>query len=89
MIWTKELTQKCQNKIKLIKICESWKNNTWKQKIMKNKLQKTMLIKKQFLRTKFMNDWISHWIIYQNQLTYSIPFKSKTWKNWKWNNMSN
>ena len=73
IIWTKELTQKCQNKMILIKICKSWTNNMRKQKTIKNKSQKMMLIKKQSLRTKFMNDWISHWMIYQNQLTYSTP----------------
>ena len=42
-----------------------------------------MLIKKQFLRTKFMNDWISHWMIYQNQLTYSTSVQVEDLKRLK------
>ena len=77
MAWTKELTQKCQNKMVLIKACEPWTNNTRKRKTVKNKLRKTVLIKKRFLRTKFMNDWISHWMVYQNQLIYSTPIQAE------------
>ena len=83
MIWIKKLTQKCQNKMMLIEICELWTNNTRKQKTIKNKLWKIMLIKKRFLRTKFMNDWISHWMIYQNQLTYSTSVQTKNLKKLK------
>ena len=83
MIWTKKLTQKCQNKMMLIKICKSWTNNTWKQKIIKNESWKTILIKKQFLCTKFINTWISHWMIYQNQLTYSTSVQVKDLKRLK------
>ena len=77
MIWIKELTQKCQNKMMLIEICKSWTNNTRKQKTIKNELWKMMLIKKRFLRIKFMNDWILHWMIYQNQLTYSTSIQAE------------
>ena len=38
MIWIKELTQKCQNKMMLIKTCEPWTNNTRKRKTIKNEL---------------------------------------------------
>ena len=83
MIWTKKLTQKCQNKMMLIKIYESWTNNTRKWKTIKNEMWKMMLIKKQFLRTKFMNDWISYWLIYQNQLTYSTSVQAEDLKKSK------
>ena len=66
MIWTKKLMQKCQNKMMLIEIYKSWINHTRKWKMIKNESRKMMLIKKQFLRMKFMNDWIVHWMIYQN-----------------------
>ena len=42
-----------------------------------------MLIKKRFLRTKFINDWTSHWMIYQNQLTYSTPVQAEGLKRLK------
>ena len=42
-----------------------------------------MLIKKQFLRTKFMNNWILHWMIYQNQLTYSTSIQTEGLKRSK------
>ena len=83
MIWTKKLMQKCQNKMMLIRIYESWTNNTRKRKTIKNKSWKTILIKKRFLCTKFMNDWISHWMIYQNQLTCSTPIQTKNLKRLK------
>ena len=67
----------------LIKIYKSWTNNTRKRKIIKNKLWKMMLIKKQFLHIKFINDWISHWTIYQSQLTYSTPVQAEGLKRLK------
>ena len=42
-----------------------------------------MLIKKWFLHTKFINNWISYWMIYQNQLTYSTPIQAKDLKRLK------
>ena len=35
------------------------------------------------MRTKFINNWISHWMIYQNQLTYSTPVQIKDLKKLK------
>ena len=83
MVWTKKLTQKCQNKMMLVRIYELWTNNTRKWKTIRNKLWKMMLIKKRFLRTKFMNDWISHWTVYQNQLTYSTSIQTEGLKRSK------
>ena len=66
-----------------IEIYKSWINRTQKRNVIKNKLRKAMLIKKQFLRMKFINDWIAHWTIYQNQFTFSPSVQIKNLKKSK------
>ena len=83
MIWTKKLTQKCQNKLMLIKICELWINHTRKWKMIKNKFWEFISIIKRSSCMKFINDWITHWMIYQNQLTYLTSIQAEDLKKLK------
>ena len=63
--------------------CEPWADSTREREAIEDKSRKTVLIRKRFLRTKFMNDWISHWTVYQNQLTYSTSAQAEDLKRSK------
>ena len=77
MFWMMKLTFETQS---------LWKNVIWNFNLLWFNINKILNVKKHSLCTKFMNDWITHWMIYQVKTAFPLFTQIETLskKKLKW-----